>query len=268
MSALLELREVGIGYRPGSPLVPPINLTVGRGAFVGVVGPNGSGKTTLIRTLCGVLPPIAGAIRFPSGPPTIGYVPQQAALDPVFPLTAREVVAMGLLPGLPRWQGLGRAQLEAAEAVLETLHIADLAKRRFRQLSGGQRQRVLVARALVADPDLLVLDEPAAALDAVAEQQLYHQLRAIHGSGKSVLLVSHNLAHTAGISTQLILLSRERSFVRAGDTGEVMTSAVLSEVFGVQVHVEKHDCHYDLHIGAHQHGHPHPGGAAAHAHHG
>ena len=255
MTALLELDEVQIGYRSTGPLVPPLSLMVDSGSFVGVVGPNGSGKTTLVRTICGVLPPLGGRLIYPAAEPRIGYVPQQARLDTVFPFTALEVVVMGLIPGMRALDSVGRSQFDRAMTHLRTLEVDQHAQQPFRDLSGGQRQRVLLARALVCEPELLVLDEPTAALDAVAEEQLYQQLNKIHQSGTTIVLINHNLARTAGLSNQLILLSRERNFVKAGNTREVMTDDVLSAIFGVTVHVEEHDCHYDLHIGnRHEHG--------------
>mgnify|MGYP000548113513 CR=1 FL=1 len=250
MTALVQFRNVGLGYAGGPQLVPSFDLTLPKGAFVGIVGPNGAGKTTLMRTMCGVMKPQSGKVTFPSGPPRVGYVPQQSRLDPLFPLSAQEVVTQGMLVELSFWQSLGPEHRERARQALETHKIGALADQPFRDLSGGQRQRVLLARALVSNPDLLALDEPTAAMDAVAAQRLYDSLQSELSENRTVVLISHDLARTASMADHLILLSRERNIIRAGQTDEIMTSAVLSEVFGAHVHVEEHDCHYmvDFHL--------------------
>ncbi|MFT5429728.1 MAG: ABC-type Mn2+/Zn2+ transport system ATPase subunit [Myxococcota bacterium] len=242
--ALLELHELRLGYRGGQALAPPVNLTLPGGALVGIVGPNGSGKTTLLRTICGVLPPLSGDVRFPAGRPTIGYVPQQSDLDRLFPLSSLEVTLQGLL-GRSR-KGKHRAaddRLTALE-VLRNLGIVDLADRPVRELSGGQRQRVLLARALISTPQLLVLDEPSAAMDPVAAQQFHALLDDQLSPHRTTLLVSHDLARTAALCDYLIIMSRERERVASGLTSEVMTSAALTHHFGAEVIVERSGRHY------------------------
>ncbi|MFT7621184.1 MAG: zinc transport system ATP-binding protein [Myxococcota bacterium] len=248
--SLLSLRGVVLGYRGGVDLLPKFDLDLPKGAFIGVVGPNGSGKSTLVRTICGVIPPRAGTVTYAAGRPRVGYVPQEASLDPLFPLTAGEVVTHGLLATMSVWSRLTGDHHRRAIEALDGVAMRQFADTPFRELSGGQRQRVLLARALATDPDLLALDEPTSALDAVAAQRLHHDLQSAWSADRTIILISHDLARTASLADYLVLVSRERQLLRAGPTEEIMTSAVLSEIFGAHVHVEEHDCHYmvDFHV--------------------
>lgn len=262
-SVLARLRDVAMGYPGEPPILPPFDFEVPVGAFVGIVGPNGAGKTTLMRTICGVLAPRSGHVEFPQGAPRVGYVPQQQRLDGLFPVSVTEVVGFGMLPSLGLGSRLTEAHQERARQLLADLGIDDLADRSFRDLSGGQRQRVLLARAMACEPELLALDEPTAALDAVAALRFHARLEALHSDDRTIILISHDLARTASLADLLVIISRERQMVRAGPTTEIMTCEVLSEVFGADVHVEEHDCHYmvdfHLHDGTHPHheGHSH-----------
>lgn len=258
MTALVRLDNVALGYPGHPPILPPFDLEVPKGAFVGIVGPNGSGKTTLIKTLCGVLPPKSGTVEFPGGTPKVGYVPQQKQLDPLFPVSALQVVNFGMLPSLALTARPSTGQSEQGRRLLADLGIEEVADRPFRDLSGGQRQRVLLARAMVCEPDFIALDEPTAALDAVAALQFRARLKELHTGERTIALISHDLARTASLADILVIMSRERQLVRAGLAAEIMTCEVLSEVFGADVHVEEHDCHYmvDFHLadGDHRHG--------------
>jgi len=233
---LVALREVSIGY--GRPILPSITMDVAAGDFVAVVGPNGAGKSTLLKTLCGVLRPLAGEVIFPGGRPFVGYVPQEGALDPIFPFSAKEVVALNLVPSLPLSRWLRRRHYLLAEQALDRMGIGDLRERPFRELSGGQKQRVLLARALVIEPRLLVLDEPAAGLDPVAEERFLGELTAMNRADDlAVVLVTHQLARAASVAHRLVIVDRERQLVRLGPTAEIMTPEVLSTIYGARVAV-------------------------------
>lgn len=158
--------EIGYGR---APLLPPISLSVGRGEFWAVVGRNGSGKTTWFRTLLGLQPPVGGAVIHPGGPPRATYIPQRQGYDPIYPLTAAQVVAMAVDRG---WSFTRpRAGGDAVRAALAEVGAAELASRTFRSLSEGQKQRVLLARLVAAEADVAFLDEPTAAMDRVAERE-------------------------------------------------------------------------------------------------
>jgi ABC-type Mn2+/Zn2+ transport system ATPase subunit len=235
---IIELHGVRVGYGQ-QPLLPPIDLSLGPGAFLGVVGPNGSGKTTLIRTMIGLLAPVAGEVRYPRGPrPAFGYVPQKGDIDLSFPLTAAEIVLMGRYPRIGRGCRPGPADRAAAQRALAEVGVADLAPRAFHELSGGQRQRVLLARALAGEPEVLVLDEPTTGMDLPAERALLDQIDQFSRQGIAILMVSHQLAAVANYARDLCIVDRERQAVEFGPVEQVLTPARLTQLYGRPVAVE------------------------------
>ena len=161
---ILRFERVSAGY--GRRIVlHDLDFEVRRGDFLGLIGPNGGGKTTLIRLMLGLLAPRSGRIVRSSPAPRYGYVPQRGTLDPVWPLKAREVVSMSLYHGLGPFRRPGPDDFARADAALDDVGVYSLADVLYSDLSGGQKQRVLVARALAADPGVLVLDEPAEGMD-------------------------------------------------------------------------------------------------------
>ena len=226
---IVELAGATLGY-PGRVVLEGVDLALRPGELLGLVGPNGAGKSTLLRTVLGVIPPLAGTRRVTA---RLGYTPQRAWLDPVFPLTAGEVVAMGLLGPAARELRQDRAALVAW--ALEACGVADLARRPLRDLSGGQRQRVLLARALVARPDVLVLDEPTNDLDLRGEHEVLEVVRQLHAEGRAVLLVTHQLGVVARLARTLALIDGRR--LESGPAAELLTPARLSRLYGVEVAV-------------------------------
>ncbi|HZP43904.1 MAG TPA: metal ABC transporter ATP-binding protein [Candidatus Binatia bacterium] len=195
MTPLVTLRDVSLGY-DGRPVLERVSFAIGRGEFAALLGPNGAGKTTLFRGLLGLIPVLAGEIAWSADRRTrpFGYVPQKEALDPIFPLTAFEVVLMGTYGGLGPLRPLGRARRARAADALAQVGLADLAEQPFWALSGGQKQRVLVARALAMDSDVLFLDEPTAGIDSRAEAAIMDLIARLHRErGHTVVLVSHHL---------------------------------------------------------------------------
>jgi ABC-type Mn2+/Zn2+ transport system ATPase subunit len=235
---LVRLEQVAIGYGR-RPLLRDIDLEIGRGDFLAVVGPNGGGKTTLLRTLLGTLPPVAGR-RTQPGPLRIGYVPQRDHVDPLWPFTTEDVVVMGryALAGLGR--ALGRGDREHATAALVRLGIADLADRPFRTLSGGQRQRTLIARALAAEPELLALDEPTNGMDPSAELAAMDILADLHRSESlAIVMVSHRLEAVANYAERLALVDKDQALCRIGPLDEVLRPETLSALYGRTVVVRE-----------------------------
>jgi ABC-type Mn2+/Zn2+ transport system ATPase subunit len=195
-TTLIDLQDVSLGYG-GIAVLTEVRLAIHRGEFMALVGPNGAGKTTLLRGVLGLVPVLAGRIDYhfdrSTSPP--GYVPQRDTLDPIFPLSAFEVVLMGTYATLPPLRFAGRAQRQLASRCLEEVGLAALAKRQFWELSGGQKQRVLIARALAAEPEVLFLDEPTAGVDHAAEDAIIALIAHLNRTaGLTVVLVSHHLA--------------------------------------------------------------------------
>jgi len=213
-----------------------VSLEIRRGQVTTLVGPNGSGKTTMLRVLLGLLRPHAGSVRAPGGRPRIGYVPQADRSETVFPVSALEVVLMGLTPSLGWLRRAGRAQHLAARDALARLRVADLAGRMFRDLSGGQRQRVLLARALVAGPQLLVLDEPVRGLDFASTNQLVRLLHDLaHVQHLGVLVATHSLELVANHADVVALFRAGRCEV--GPVAAMLDDEHLSRYHGMPVRV-------------------------------
>ncbi|MDD5656679.1 MAG: ATP-binding cassette domain-containing protein, partial [Elusimicrobia bacterium] len=210
-----------------------VDLEVNRGDFWGILGFNGSGKTALLKTLLGLLP-VRGGRRAMHGRPRFGYVPQKERLDTAYPLTARDVAALGAcrsfdplgwLPG--RHDGLVRRSLQEA-GVLE------LERRPYRELSGGQRQRVLIARALAAEPDLLMLDEPLAGVDIATQHELLRLLKRLKAEQDlTVLMVSHRVSAEKGLFTHIAWVEDGR--VDSGTAGAMLSGGRVGQVFNSEL---------------------------------
>jgi zinc transport system ATP-binding protein len=207
---LLRCERLVIGHR-GRALLPPIDITIRRGTTLAVLGRNGSGKSTLFKTLLGFLPAVAGAVRRPDPPPRMAYMPQASTVDPLVPVRARDVVSWGTLTG---WSFLRGARAsptrQRAEAALAAAQATELGDAFVRDLSEGQKQRVLLARVLAAGADLAFLDEPTAAMDAVAEQRTMALLREqSRERGMSVVIITHLLGLVRRFADQVLYLDRD-----------------------------------------------------------
>jgi ABC-type Mn2+/Zn2+ transport system ATPase subunit len=238
LTPLLRLQGVSCGY-DRRLILHEVELEIPRRGVVALVGANGAGKTTLLRVLLGLLRPRAGSMTYADGrPPRIGYVPQTDISEVLFPVTALEVVLMGLTPSLGVLRRPGERERQAARSKLERLGVADLAQQQFRNLSGGQRQRVLLARGLVPDPELLVLDEPVRGLDFTSSAALVALMVALaRERGIAIVVATHSLDLVANHADHVALVKDGR--VTAGPAREVMTSAVLTEFHGRPVIVRE-----------------------------
>ena len=233
---LLTLDGLTVGY--GSQAVlENINLTLQTGSFTGLLGTNGSGKSTLIKTILGIIPPLSGRVAFENSGgrvPVLGYVPQREALDPIFLLSSFEVVLMGACGRVGPGRFVGRAEREWAHGCLRETGVDDLSRRRFAQLSGGQRQRVLIARALATKPDLLLLDEPAAGIDANATQAIMELLRRLHEEHRlTILMVNHDLTAVRKSVGQVIWLHQGK--VLFGPVAELLSREKIEEIMELEL---------------------------------
>ena len=243
---ILEFRSVSYRYS-GTVAVDDITLTMSAGDFMAVVGPNGSGKTPLIKLALGLLKPSGGRIRLFDHEPgdfldwhRVGYVPQVAAgIQERFPATVAEIVAHGSYSGFAPLRFWKRTKTAEVMAALEAAGVAHLSDRRIGELSVGQQQRVLVARALVGEPHLLVLDEPAAGIDAAGEEALNDLLQRLnHEQGISVLIVSHDIGAVMRQANTVACINR--SLVFHGQPHE-LTQNELGKLYGFPVEVLLHD---------------------------
>lgn len=240
MPPLVTFDHATLGYGRRVVLTD-ITFDIPEGDFLGLVGPNGSGKTTIVRTILGTLEPLGGSVtRDPAL--RFGYVPQRDQVDYSFPLKVLDVVMMGRYDRI----GLGRRPTaedrERAREALGHVGIAHLADRRLADLSGGQKQRTLIARALVGEPTVLVLDEPTNGMDLVATTQILGLVRELHDrDALTVLMVSHALNEVANYVDRIALVV-EGGF-RIGTTDEIMTEEALTQMYGIPVEVDSFDGH-------------------------
>ena len=198
---LITLRDASFGY-DDRRILEHLTFAVGAGDFVALLGPNGAGKTTLLRGVVGLIPLLTGSLEygFDRAANPIGYVPQRESLDPTFPLSVFEVVLMGTYARLTPLQRVGRRQRELTARALDLVGLGAIAAQRFASLSGGQTQRALIARALAAEPRLLLLDEPTAGVDAEATATIMAVLSRLNrDEGLTVLLVTHQLRMLQGL---------------------------------------------------------------------
>jgi zinc transport system ATP-binding protein len=211
--------EVGYG---STALLPPIDIDVRAGEFLALIGRNGSGKTTLFRTMLGLLPPVSGEVVARPNV-KVGYVRQRLAFDDLYPVTAHEVVEMGAMRRLPSLLPWGQ-DAKAVEAALHEVGAAHLWNREFRTLSEGQKQRVLLARMIVSHPDVALLDEPTAAMDAVAEHEamsLLDEIRRRHSM--AMIVVSHHLPVARKWAERVLFVDAEARSVVIGPPDEVFS---------------------------------------------
>ena len=239
--SLIELEDVVLGYSRSRPLSPPIRFAVQEGDAIGILGPNGAGKSTLLKTILGTVAPILGKLAHQHGrPPRVGYVPQGHRLDFAYPLEALQVVLMGRAARKGIGRFYGRADRELAMVALGNVGLSEVAHKAFRSLSGGQRQRVLVARALVGDPELLVLDEPTSEMDPAAEHALLSLVSGLVTERKvAVLFVTHQISAAAGFSRTVMLLDGARALFEAGPTEELVNSERMTQLYGRPVEVRR-----------------------------
>jgi ABC-type Mn2+/Zn2+ transport system ATPase subunit len=237
-----------------------VSLQVPQGSFTALIGPNGAGKSTLLKVLLGIIKPHRGRIAILGKPPgdlgqPIGYVPQGIRLPKGFPISVRDVVLMGRYGNLGLVRRPGAADRAKADDALEAVEMAELRGRRFQDLSGGQQQRVLIARAMVGDPCLLILDEPTAGLDPAARARFYGRICDLQRArGLTLFCASHDVEDVAQHAQTLILL--DHSVRASGPPQEVLTSRAVPEVY----HFPPPHVHKDSGDHAHPHG---PGEAGA-----
>lgn len=212
-----------------------IQFRLPQGTMSAIVGPNGAGKSTLLKAILGLVRVDAGQVQvlgqpFRPGVSAVAYVPQRSSVDWDFPATVLDVVMMGRYGQLPWWRWPGKAERQMATAALARVGLDDLVTRRISDLSGGQQQRVFLARALVQEARLYLLDEPFSGVDAASEAVMVGILHELCEAGASVIAVHHDLATVQRYFSHLLLLNR--TVVSCGPVVEAFTTAALQQAYG------------------------------------
>jgi zinc transport system ATP-binding protein len=239
MKLAIELDKVCFSY--GGPLVlQDVTLAVEHGEFLGVVGPNGSGKTTLLKLMLGLLEPMSGKVLVLGREPadvrkSVGYVPQFASFERDFPISVEEMVLQGRLGRTRAWGRYSKRDHDAAGQAMAQAHVEHVQGQPISGLSGGQVQRALVARALVTEPEILILDEPTSNIDLKAEDNIFNLLEQLQQS-MTIVVVSHDIGFMTQYVSRVACLNRT---LVCHTTSEV-TGQVVEELYGAPVHMIQH----------------------------
>jgi manganese/zinc/iron transport system ATP- binding protein len=233
----LHIEDLTVAYNQ-APVLWDIDLDLPPGVMAAIVGPNGAGKSTLLKAALGLVRPTAGHVRFFGQPwaemrDAIGYVPQRSSVDWDFPTTVLDVVMMGLYGRLGWFRRPGAAERDRAMAALAEVGMQDYARRQISQLSGGQRQRVFIARALVQDARLLMLDEPMAGVDITTERTIIALLHRLRDAGRTIVVVHHDLQTVQRYFDWVVMLNVR--VVAQGPLQEVYTAENLRRAYGGQI---------------------------------
>jgi zinc transport system ATP-binding protein len=246
MSTTLECRDLTV-VLGGKEVVSGINLTVGEGVFLGIVGPNGSGKTTLLKVLLGLVRPTTGTVKVFGREPqdvlrsgVFGYLPQHFTVDSSFPATALDVVLMGLQGRRGLFRRPSREDRKKAETIIGTMGMGGHEDQIFGALSGGQQQRVSIARALISDPKILILDEPSTGIDVVGQEDFYHLLKGIQKrQNLNIIMVSHDIGVITAYVDEIACLNRTLHY--QGNPLGAFNDEVLKGLYGKSMEILMHD---------------------------
>lgn len=233
-SAPLSIHDMTVAYAR-RPVLWDIDYDAPPGKLIALIGPNGSGKTTLLKAVLDLVPRVSGVVRFFGEPykavrGRVAYVPQRSSVDWDFPVSALDVVAMGLYRRIGWCRPVIRKYRELARAALERVGMQDYASRQISQLSGGQQQRVFLARALAQDADLYLMDEPFAGVDASTERAIVALLQELRASGKTAIVVHHDLQTVTEYFDEVLLLNMR--LIASGPVEEAFTTENLRMTYG------------------------------------
>ncbi len=245
-SSVVRLEDVWVSFHETLAL-KAVNMNIEDGEFLGLIGPNGSGKTTLIKVILGLVKPDRGKVtvfgvspdRLGAKHHLIGYVPQRSQGDWSFPVSVIDVVMMGRYGRIGLFKRPSAADRDVAMQALEDVQMQDSARRQLAELSGGQQQRALIARALATEPKLLLLDEPAAGIDAYGEERFYELLKRLkEQQGLTIVIVTHDIAVVSAHVEKLACLNQ--TLYTHAPPAEVITAGTLEKVYGCEVELLAH----------------------------
>lgn len=227
--SVIDILDLTVAYKD-KPVLWDIDASFPAEKLIAIVGPNGAGKTTLIKSILGLIKPAAGQIKLPTKHHQIGYVPQRSSVDWDFPTNALDVVLMGRYNHLGWFNRPSKYDRQLALEALEKLDMHEFAYRQINQLSGGQQQRVFLARALVQESPIYLMDEPFVGVDATTEKAIITLLKELRKNGKTVLVVHHDLQTLSDYFDWTFLLNVRK--IAFGPTKKVVTESNLKEAYG------------------------------------
>lgn len=241
MPNAIEIRDLTGGYG-AEPILRGVSLEVPEGRFLGLVGPSGAGKTSLLKAMLGTLPTVTGEVTVggrrvrPGQPPVgVGYVPQAETVDWSFPVTVEQVVMMGRIRRMGPLPWASKADRRAVAETLDQLGIGDLSQRHIRDLSGGQQQRAFLARALIGQPRIVLLDEPTASVDVKTRDDILHLLVDLNLEGVTIAMTTHELNAVASHLPWVACING--GVLAQGRPVDVFTAPILSRTFGAPMRV-------------------------------
>jgi zinc transport system ATP-binding protein len=241
MSQILSIRDLWV-FRDGHAVLEGVNLDLDEGDFLGLIGPNGGGKSTLLKVILGLIKPSKGEVKvFGVAPEAarshVGYMPQKTLFDPSFPVTALEVALMGRFSKAGLFRRYSQADRDAALRALEAVGMKELVNREIGSLSGGEQQRVFVARSLVSEPKLLLLDEPTAGVDAAQQAEFYELLCRLNKKNEiTIILVSHDITAVSKYVNKIACLN-QRLFYHGS---KELTTEDIEKAYGCPVEMIAH----------------------------
>ena len=247
----IEVQNISLHYS-GNSILDSVSFTVSAGQYIGIVGPNGGGKTTLLKILLGLLAPNTGTVRIFGETPMnarkkgkIGYVPQRVSQgDIVFPLSVREMVTSGRTPSIGIGHPPKKEDREAVERAMNMVEIAHVQGRLVATLSGGERQRVFIARALAAEPKLLILDEPTTGVDLSAKEEFYTLLKKLNRElGLTIVFVSHDIEVMTREVTEVLALNQK--LLCHCQSHEFLSQETIQKLYGSSIHTHSHSHHHE-----------------------
>ena len=234
---IVKFKDVSLGYGK-SIILKNLDFDISKGDFLGIIGPNGSGKTTLLKSILGLHKPASGIIEYSSNDIRFGYVIQRQFVDEIFPLTAKEIVAMGRYGKVGPFKRLKDEDWLHVKKAMDITDTTKIANQPYRNLSGGQKQRVLIARAIASEANILILDEPTNDMDIKGEGQIMELINSIRTERNvTVIIVSHLLHNIINYVDKLAFIKNSRLIIKS--LSDVMSGCYLSDIFDCCVNVEQ-----------------------------
>lgn len=240
VTEMIECQNISVTYNNGVQALKKINLRIKGPTIMGIIGPNGSGKSTLLKAILGMIQ-LTGEVSI-NGVSSkkmlkkVAYVAQKSLIDLSFPITVKECVALGTISNVGLFKTIGKGEWKKVEEALEVVGLKEQQERQINALSGGQFQRVLIARCLVQDAEYLFLDEPFVGVDMVSENIIVKILKDLKESGKTILIVHHDLSKVEDYFDQLVMLNNK--VIAVGKTSDIFNTNNLKRTYGEKIFID------------------------------